>query len=110
MPAYFAWVIRSFARRTDSSRSGSADLLRREPSREIGAHIVKRFAQTATLPFEGAPWPGACLAWRASSNFAYFRAKCSPPAAQTGSDLTGFGPKISSVVEAQGPLERIDAA
>jgi hypothetical protein len=55
MPAYFAWVIRSFARRTDSSRSGSADLLRREPSREIGAHIVKRFAQTATLPFEGAP-------------------------------------------------------
>ena len=44
------YPLRSFARRTDSSRSGSADLLRREPSREIGAHIVKRFAQPATLP------------------------------------------------------------
>ena len=53
---------------------------------------------------EGAPCPGLCLAWRASSNFAYLVAKCSPPAAQTGNDLTGSGPKISSVVEAQGPL------
>ena len=50
MPALLCLGDQKLCPRTDNSRSGSADLLRREPSREIGAHIVKRFAQTATLP------------------------------------------------------------